>query len=87
MRRAPVQGTWHHDPTKRRVDGSISWEEHERAWQVYASKFGDDQSALRMAARAGFDYEELTRLLGHEPKTWTAEGWGAALRDAQLRER
>lgn len=45
---APVQGY-----------GSIPWELHERAWAVYASKYGRDQSAERIAERHGFSTREL----------------------------
>lgn len=68
-RRAPVQGTlvggrW------TRVPGSVEWTEHELAWRAYAARYGRDQSAERIAERHGFGYDEITNLLGHEPKTW-----------------
>lgn len=72
VRRAPVQGSPGriargmpgHRP------GTISWEEHQRAWEAYSKRYGNDQSAARIAERAGFCYQELTEFLGHEPTTW-----------------
>lgn len=52
------------------VPGTISWEEHERAWEEYARRYGRSQSAERIHERGGFCYWELTDQLGHEPKTW-----------------
>ena len=51
--------------------GTISWEEHLRAYSAYRAKYGNDQSAERIAERGGFGYDELIRYLGHEPKTWS----------------
>lgn len=65
-KRAPVQATRR---LKKGV-GTISWEEHLKAWSVYASRYGTQQSAERIAERRGFDYYEITIYLGHEPKTW-----------------
>ncbi len=70
--RAPVQGETH-DPQGRRVhrpSGTISWEEHVCAWNVYAEKYGTGQSAQRIADRGGFSWYELIALLGHDPLTW-----------------
>jgi hypothetical protein len=64
--RAPVQGT-------RRLNkppGTISWEEHVKAWEAYNAKYGNHQDAERIAQRGGFDYAELLEFLGEEPKTW-----------------
>lgn len=72
-RRAPVQG----DEGRRRHGdgfrgpGTISWEEHCLAWSFYAQRYGREQSAERMAERGGFGFQEMTDLLGHEPKTWS----------------
>lgn len=63
---APVQG----EMKPRRLPGFISWEEHLEAYTVYARKYGNGQSAQRIAERGGFGYKEVTNLLGHEPKTW-----------------
>ncbi len=52
------------------VPGTISWEEHERAWEAYARRYGRAQSVKRIHERMGFSYAELTEFLGHEPKTW-----------------
>ncbi len=73
-RRAPVQGHTHDPSGKRapRVDGSITWEEHDRAWAAYAKLYGQSQSAERIAERGGFGWYELVKLLGHEPETWVA---------------
>jgi len=75
-RRAPVQGELRHDPSGRpaRGLGTISWEEHEQAWALYAGKYGRDQSAQRIAERGGFGWHELVDLLGHEPTTWAPAG-------------
>lgn len=69
--RASVQGTWRikdglpgHDP------GTITWEEHERAWMGYDAKWHCGQSALRIHERGGFCYEELVEFLEHAPATW-----------------
>lgn len=69
MTRAPVQGVlrggrWVHLP------GTVAWEEHERAYLVYAARYGTGQSAQRIAERSGFGYDEITQLLGHPPTTW-----------------
>jgi hypothetical protein len=77
--RVPVQADeahWnpHHKDRKSGLvihgPGTITWEEHEKAWIKYALKFGTDQSALRIAERGGFGYGELEVYLGYEPKTW-----------------
>lgn len=71
MRRAPVQGN-HNIPRGQpgHRPGTITWEEHEQAWQDYAKRYGSGQSAERLAERAGFCYLELTDHLGHAPTTW-----------------
>jgi len=70
-RRAPVQGNRRikrgepgHEP------GTVTWEDHERAWHNYAKRYGRDQSAERISERGGFGYLELTDHLGHAPTTW-----------------
>lgn len=71
-RRAPVQGEY--ASTRRGPaipPGTVSWEEHLAAYAVYAGRYGRSQSAEHLAARGGFGYNELTKFLGHEPKTWT----------------
>ena len=50
--------------------GSVSWDEHEAAWRVYAKRYGNDQNAERIVERGGFSYGELVNLLGHQPVTW-----------------
>jgi len=60
-KRAPVQGN---------PPGTISWEEHERIWEIYAQKYGRSQSAERIAERAGFGYAEIIYLTGNPPLTW-----------------
>lgn len=69
-RRAPVQGEWDRARIKKRPPGTVAWEEHIAAWEIYAQRYGRDQSAERIAERCGFGYWEITELLGHEPKTW-----------------
>lgn len=65
-RRAPVQGDgkpWSRPP------GTISWEEHLEAWEVYDRRF-HGQTAARIAERGGFGFAELVGLLGRKPTTW-----------------
>lgn len=50
--------------------GSVLWAEHCEGWKQYARRFGEDQSAERIAERGGFGYYELTEYLGHNPTTW-----------------
>ena len=71
MRRAPVQGDYRiakGAPGHRA--GTVTWEEHAKAWEDYARRYGRDQSAERIAERGGFGHEELTEHLGHAPTTW-----------------
>ena len=63
-RRAPVHGGKGHP------SGTVAWEEHLRAWEVYATRYRGSQSAEWTAALDGFGYAEITALLGHAPKTW-----------------
>lgn len=51
-RMAPVQGS---DP--------IPWAVHVAAWEVYAKRYGEDQSASRLAQRGGFSVGELDKFL------------------------
>ena len=76
-RRAPVQGDMGWQFGRKpglHAPGTIAWAEHLTAWTVYARKYGNDQSAERLAERGGFGYDELVDLLGHEPKTWEHRG-------------
>lgn len=53
--------------------GTISWAEHEEAWDGYNKAYrGTGQDAETIARRGGFSYTELQRFLGHDPKTWKA---------------
>jgi hypothetical protein len=77
QRRALVQGDgsyWLRDGDPRRagthVPGTVSWEEHLEAFEVYAKRYGRDQSAERIDERGGFGYLEIVEFLGHAPKTW-----------------
>lgn len=65
-KRAPVQKNREFE----KPAGTVSWEEHVMAWEVYARTYGNDQSAERIAERQGFCYGELVDFLGHAPKTW-----------------
>lgn len=67
-RRAPVQGERHQGRTV--PAGTVSWEEHVAAWEVYGKRFLNGQSAERIAERGGFGYSELVELLGRDPETW-----------------
>lgn len=82
VKRAPVQGDgmYHLSPDDPRFiyseshrPGTISWDEHEQAWQSYHRRFGNDQSAERLAERGGFSYRELQMFLGHDPETYEAK--------------
>lgn len=55
---------------RNRPAGTISWSEHETAWEAYRKKYGSSQSAERIHERGGFGYYELVMLLGHDPTTW-----------------
>ena len=69
--RAPVQGDRNIKPgTPGHQAGTISWIEHNEAWQDYARRHGRDQSAKRMAERGGFGYLELVGHLGRLPRSW-----------------
>jgi len=63
-RRAPIQ---REDSVP---SGTIAWSEHIEAYVAYVKKYGNNQSAERLAERGGFGFFEITNLLGHEPKTW-----------------
>jgi len=69
-KRAPVQGDGGHPKDRKHGPGSIAWAEHLQAWSAYAARYGEGQSAERMAERGGFGYGELQELLGREPETW-----------------
>lgn len=72
-RRAPVQGNGMYvsrgDP-KFKGPGTVSWAEYLEGYSDYANRYGNSQSAERLAERGGFGYWELADHLGHEPKTW-----------------
>jgi hypothetical protein len=63
-RRAPVQAE------KRWPAGTVAWSEHLDAWEMYARRYGSEQSAERIAERQGFGYLEMTDLLGRRPRSW-----------------
>lgn len=65
-RRAPVQRNREFD----KPPGTVTWAEHVEAWEAYSRKYGNDQSAERMAERCGFCYGELVEFLGRKPDTW-----------------
>lgn len=69
-RRAPVQRDTGKHGRPARSAGTIAWEEHLEAYAEYAGRFGNSQSAERIAQRGGFGYGELIEFLGHEPTTW-----------------
>jgi hypothetical protein len=69
-RRAPMQGE--HGRNKR-PSGTITWSEHLEIYEVYAKRYGRDQSAERLAERGGFGWGECVMLLGREPATWKPE--------------
>lgn len=53
-----------------RPDGSITWAEHLEGAGYYHARYGNIQSAERLAERGGFGYDEFTTLVGREPETW-----------------
>ena len=65
-KRVVVEG----DYQQGRPVGSITWEEHLEAWNVYNNKSPFILDAMTIAQRGGFAYKELCRHLGHEPTTW-----------------
>lgn len=67
-KRWPVQG----GPLARpkRPPGTIADHEARVAYAAYAKLYGTRQTFERLHERGGFGYQELTTLLGHEPKTW-----------------
>jgi phosphopantothenate-cysteine ligase len=72
-KRAPVQSDIAPNGLPR-PSGTVAWNEHQKAWDAYAKKYGKVQSAERIAERGGFGWNELFELLGHEPKTWKQRG-------------
>lgn len=50
--------------------GTVAWDEHVEAWEVYAQTYSNMQSADRIAERHGFCYGELIEFLGRVPRTW-----------------
>lgn len=54
-----------------RPAGRVPWAVAARAYEVYAKKYGRDQSLERLAARGGFGWAELTWLLEGGPKNDT----------------
>ena len=75
--RVPVRGI-------RKIDGkgwitgpgTVAWSEHNEAWEAYSSHFGSGNapnSALIIAERGGFLFDQLQHLLGRNPRTWEAK--------------
>lgn len=50
--------------------GTISRTEYLEIYEIYAKKYGRDQSADRLIERGGFDYNEIITITGAPPKTW-----------------
>jgi hypothetical protein len=72
-KRADVQGDYYLPKgTIGRYPGTVAWSEHEEAWAQYARDGHGGQSAQRIHDRGGYGYSEITKLLGHAPKTWRA---------------
>lgn len=65
-KRAPVRA----DESLQERPGSISWDEHLKAYADHARRYGTSPSAEQIAEKGGFSYWELTNHLGHEPTTW-----------------
>jgi hypothetical protein len=84
-RRVPVQGdgSWHlrlDDPRREgaNVPGTMTWDEHLEVYAIYAGRYGNSQSAERLAERGGFSKGEAEELIGRPLRTW--EPRTAALR-------
>ena len=79
-KRAPVQSEVHPDHRSEnryrspwvKPAGTVTWAEHLESFEVYAKRYGREQSAERLAERGGFGYYEMAGFLGHEPTTWRA---------------
>ncbi len=71
---APMQGTNMLRPHQEgyRDPGMVEWAEHVEIWNAYAKQYGTEQSAVRMAERGGFGFDEAAKLTGTPPKTWLA---------------
>ena len=69
-RRAPVQEGDVGHGRDRKPPGTITWAEHLEVFEVYAKRYGRDQSAERIAERGGFGYDEIILFMGSPPKTW-----------------
>lgn len=73
-RRAPVQGDdcWYlpHRYPNAKPPGTIAWSEYLSIYEVYAKRYGRDQSPERLAERGGFGYAEIVLITGKEPTTW-----------------
>lgn len=67
-KRAKVQGS----RELKIPDGTISWEEHLKVWELYHKKWYSYQSAERINERGGFAIDEIIELLGMQPVTWKA---------------
>ncbi len=68
--RAPPGRCSHAADVPEHHHGWISWAEHVEAWEVYAKRYGREQTAERLAERGGFSYAELCQYLEHAPTTW-----------------
>lgn len=62
---APVQSDF-----STKSAGVISWAEHLLVYEAYAKKYGNQQSAIRIAERAGFSKAEAEGLIGRPLETW-----------------
>lgn len=51
-------------------DGYISWEEHYMAWHRWNLRHRDATTAEKIEREGGFNYRQLTELLGHTPVSW-----------------
>jgi len=69
-RREPVQADFARG--HQRPAGTITRTEHLAIWEVYARRYGRNQSADRIAERGGFGYHEIVVITGRPPQTWRA---------------
>ena len=61
-RRAPVQAD-HRPAAHPRPAGTVPWAVHAEAWEFYATLYGTEQSAFRIADRGGFGSREMQCML------------------------
>lgn len=72
-RRFPIQGEWSAKEWRRVPEATIPWDVAEKAYAVYAAKYGSSQSLERLAGRGGFGRTECRWLLDGAPRDWSGD--------------